>query len=153
MVRTATRELIWIIRDGNTLRVNARVLTDDGTIITSVENGKFYVNRNETYRPGERPDESTLVVFDQKGNQVLKSRFANSQSFEINGVFHDGTKQKMIVTPDSIDLIALLAGGDDTKTKDSCFIDPGDAGRQTPVTQFGRFYIGGPLLTTGDTTD
>jgi hypothetical protein len=102
IIRTKNKELLWVSGKKNALLVDARVLKADGTIIASVEKDKFYVNRNQTYRSPNRPDSSTIEVFDQKGNRVLWLRYANRSTLLIEGEFNDGFGNDLSVSERSI---------------------------------------------------
>lgn len=143
VIRMGSNELIWLVSEHGVLTVNAMVRLDDGTILTSIENGKFYVNRNQTYRPPARPDPSTLVVYDQKGTEMLRVRFENAQSVRVSGHFRDGAGAKIDITSAGL----TLASDSPAQISGACFIDPENAANRGPATQLGRFAIGGsPVL-------
>lgn len=103
VVASQGNELIWVTRESGVLRVNARVLRPDGkTIIATIEIGHFYVNRNQTYRTPERPDESTLNVFDQEGTPVLHMRYANAHVVMIEGIFNAPNGRSISVSKDRV---------------------------------------------------
>jgi hypothetical protein len=85
VLRAANKNLIWISRKNGLLMVEARILKEDGIIIASIEKNQFFVNRNQTYRPPIRADASSLEVFDERGDVVLKLHFVNKKMLVIRG--------------------------------------------------------------------
>jgi hypothetical protein len=72
------------LEDGS-MRLKALQLFDeDGDIITRITDGKLWVN---PLARRERPDFSTLIVYDKRDVEVLKLEFLNHNSISINGIF------------------------------------------------------------------
>ena len=147
IVRTNRHELLAIEGKPGAITVQAKVLDKDGNIIVSVENSKFYVNPNRTYRPPVRNDKSSLKVFDEAGNAVLDLRYANPQTLIVQGIFHANSGQLMLVdSGDAIHLKSSEIGGRATEQSlgGSCNVEPGS---KVPPgyysMQLGDFLFGG----------
>jgi hypothetical protein len=102
VIRTNSKELLWIDGKKGSLKVEARVLAEDGTVIAGIEHSQFFVNPNRTWRPPVRDDKSSLRVVDEKDNVVLKLRFANRNTLIVEGLFNDGTGNSLRILPGNI---------------------------------------------------
>jgi len=72
--------------DGS-LAITLDVFSQDGRIVTRIEDGKFLINPNNAL-PNKRKDASSLQVFDQYGTQVLNMQYLNRQAIWIDAVLH-----------------------------------------------------------------
>jgi hypothetical protein len=73
-------------KDGGLL-VSAKVFDRDGKIIAKIIDNEFFLNRNNMFR-ADRPDKSTLEVFDQYDKRVLFVRYLNKRAIAIFGEFY-----------------------------------------------------------------
>jgi hypothetical protein len=69
------------------IAVTMSIFDQDNKIVVGFDAGKFTVNPNTRYRM-ERPDHSTLVVWDNYNNEVLNMRYINSAAMIISGLLH-----------------------------------------------------------------
>lgn len=65
----------------------ADVKDSNGNLIVRLDKNEFRVNPNN-YFDYKRPDRSTLIVSDQKGNVVINARYMNDRSLRVTGLFH-----------------------------------------------------------------
>jgi hypothetical protein len=74
-----------------------RIFDDRNDIIARIdENGVWY---SPDVR-AQRPDPSTVVVFDHTDTEVLSIKFLNSQTVQISGIFRKEGLPPIVVTPD-----------------------------------------------------
>jgi hypothetical protein len=67
--------------------VSADVFGQDTRIVAQIVDNEFYVNPNNYFRI-ERPDNHTLVVYDQYAHEVLDVRVHNRTSVSVTGRFY-----------------------------------------------------------------
>ena len=145
IVRTDEHELLAVDGKVGALTVEAKVLDENGDIITSIEKGKFYVNPNRTYRSPERNNKSSLKVFDMKGNAALEVRYANRNTLIIEGLFRTALGQLMEVTPNEIRTTSVSKGyTSPQRTSGNCYVQFDDSGHAGYfAVQTGEFFFGG----------
>ena len=111
LVRTDAEEILWVGGKPGLLKVETRIKDHEGNIIVSIEHGKFYVNRNRTYRPPAR-DRSSLEVFDEKGAVILDLSFVNPKTLLIKeGQFFDKLGNHLAITSNSLDMSQSTSAG------------------------------------------
>jgi hypothetical protein len=81
-----SRDWIAVHRLGTGIGVDADLTSEDGKILVQVRNNQFVVNPNNTFNV--TGDDSTLIVHDNYGVEVLNVRFANETAVRINAVFN-----------------------------------------------------------------
>ncbi len=64
------------------------ILSADGKVIVSVQNGRFKINSNNILPSKMRPDKHTLLVMDEFGREALKMRYLNKRTISINALLH-----------------------------------------------------------------
>jgi hypothetical protein len=79
--------VLSIGKSGSGMTVSAKVFSRDGRIVAQIVDNGFFINPNNFFRR-ERPDKSTLVVYDQEGRQVLVVRYLNPSAVKILGIFN-----------------------------------------------------------------
>jgi hypothetical protein len=79
--------ILSIGKIGPGMTVSAKVFSADGRIIAAIVDNEFFINPNNFFRR-ERPDKSTLVVFDQGDREVLRVRYLNPSAIKILGIFN-----------------------------------------------------------------
>ena len=99
------KPVVTIDRDeAGKIGVTVDVRSKDGKIVTQIKNGRFIVNPNNMLTM-KRKDESTLVVVDQYGNEVLNVRYQNNRVIHFQGTLYlEGRESPVIVRDDLIDL-------------------------------------------------
>ena len=60
ILRTEVRELLWLTKVKGHIQINAYLLDERGIIMVQLKDNKFYVNRNQTYRPPDTVDPTFL---------------------------------------------------------------------------------------------
>jgi hypothetical protein len=112
--------LISINRDAQGgISLSADVRDSTGKVITEISNNQFEINPNNTLNPdNSRPDEYTLSVMDQYGNQALYFRYLNPGAVEILGSFYYAPNQGVIIGTST----QLIAGA---TMSGNCFGDNG----------------------------
>jgi hypothetical protein len=83
-------------RNGALSITTLEVFDDRHVNIASVDNNKLWV---EPSSRRERPDPSTLRVFDHNNDKILDLRFANATLLVITGVFRTPNGGKIIIDP------------------------------------------------------
>jgi hypothetical protein len=68
--------------DLQNISISAQVFSGDGKVVTGIVNNIFRINRNNVFTK-DRPDESTLVVTDQNGDEALYMRYLNKREIEL----------------------------------------------------------------------
>lgn len=111
VLRVYGKDLLTIkrLRWSSKISVSSDVWTQEGKIAVTIENNQFRVNPNNTL-PVKRPDRHTLVVEDERKNQVLYVRFINPSTVRITGTFWAGGKYPVIVDDQNIIFGPLLIG-------------------------------------------
>ncbi len=71
----------------NTLALMMEVRSIDNRIIVKMDKSGFTVNPNNYFKM-DRPDRTSLVVFDQEGRRVLNARYVNRGTFLIDGMLN-----------------------------------------------------------------
>jgi hypothetical protein len=68
-------------KDGK-LALSANIFDARGTVVATIENNEFDLNRNNYFKK-KNPDLSTMVVYDQSNDEVINLRFLNPDAFRI----------------------------------------------------------------------
>jgi hypothetical protein len=99
-----------------TLLITATVRSPDGKIIAQIQSGVFYVNPNNSFRI-DRPDKSTLTVYDEEGSVALHVRYMNKRTVYLTGYFIDSNR-KLVVNDDEITAAGFhFSGGCDMDSR------------------------------------
>jgi hypothetical protein len=99
MVRN--ENVLSIGKSGPGMTVSAKVFSRDGRIVAQTIDNEFFINPNNFFRR-ERPDKSTLVVYDQEDRQVLRVRYLNSSAIRILGIFNFPGISPVIIDEDQL---------------------------------------------------
>jgi hypothetical protein len=68
------------------MRIDADVFDTHGNLSARIRDNEFNVIPGQhSYR--ERPDRSTLVVYDKQGKEMLRVRYLNPAAAQIRGIF------------------------------------------------------------------
>ncbi|HEY0375986.1 MAG TPA: hypothetical protein VGC87_03430 [Pyrinomonadaceae bacterium] len=100
-IRFVGKDLISLSRTPDGLNVSAQVFSEDGRIIAEIEDNEFHVNPNNYFKV-KRPDESTLIVYDQQNNPVLNVRYLNPSAIKILGVFHSPNREPVVIEEEKL---------------------------------------------------
>ena len=113
-----------IDRQGSGLLIDADIFDKNGNLTARIQSNEFHLVPAQ-YSYMERPDRSTLVVYDKEGAELFWVRFLNPRSVKIRGRFACKGSQPVQVTDDAI----LAPGG---RIRDSCFKVVGGPGLMFP---------------------
>ena len=100
VIQLADQEAFVMDRRKGGVSISFRVFGDDGRIIARIDNNKFKRNEHTTFEQ-IRPDEHTLIVHDDKDNEVLNIRYLNPSAIKILGVF-SYPQVKLSITDDRV---------------------------------------------------
>jgi hypothetical protein len=87
VVRAKGENVLTLNRKNGEIAVGARIFGADGKIIAEIRDNEFSINPNNYFRK-ERPDKSTLIVYDQEDKKVLDVRFLNPTTVRFLGVLN-----------------------------------------------------------------
>ena len=87
VIKVGNSNLLSIDRGPKGIYVTSDIFGVDGKIIAELNKNRFHINRNNFFRR-ERPDRSTLIVYDGEKRQVLNIRYLNPSAVKILGIFH-----------------------------------------------------------------
>jgi hypothetical protein len=96
------------LQDGSIRLKTIRLFDEDGDILVRITDDKFWVH---PLARRERPDFSTLIVYDKKDVAVLKLEFLDHNSIRINGVFRVPRRPPVIISDASITVGPLTVSG------------------------------------------
>jgi len=68
------------------IAISADIYDADKKLIARLKNNQFVVNPNKVSSMPLRPDQSTLIILDEQGREVLKARYLNAHAFKITGI-------------------------------------------------------------------
>jgi len=77
-------EALRIDRASSDLLITFRVFNDSGTLVARLDRNTFTTGHSAAHV--ERPDTSHLLVFDDRGTQVLDVQFLNPQAIKMTGI-------------------------------------------------------------------
>jgi hypothetical protein len=77
-------EALRIDRAASDLLITFRVFNDSGALVASLDRNTFTTRSSAAHV--ERPDASHLLVFDDRGTQVLEVQFLNPQAIKMTGI-------------------------------------------------------------------
>jgi hypothetical protein len=107
--------------------IDADVFDESGILVARVESNEFHLVPGK-YSYGNRPDRSTLTVFDREGNELLAIRYLNPSTIQIRGVFACKGSEPIMVTDDAVMTVGRKAA---LSIGNCLFDDP--AGIRLPV--------------------
>jgi hypothetical protein len=85
-------------RDGN-IAVSLKILDKNSDLVTSIDRNEFNIANHALLTHKPRPDKSTLVVFDEQGNEALYVRYLNKSAIYIRGNMYLGGRRWNIDIP------------------------------------------------------
>jgi hypothetical protein len=87
------------LEDGSIRLKTLQLFDEDGDILVRITDDKLWVH---PLARRERPDFSTIIVYDKRDVEVLKLEFLNHNSIRINGVFRVPRRPPVIISDASI---------------------------------------------------
>jgi hypothetical protein len=96
VIQTAGHQLLVASRTAEGLSISARIYSPDGRIIAEIDNNEFTINQNNYFKR-DRPDKSTLVVYDQYNTPVLNVRYLNPTTVKVMGTFRYGNRPPIVI--------------------------------------------------------
>jgi hypothetical protein len=87
VLRVGDKDLLIINKEQNRIIVSGRFYSSDGRIVAELKDNYFAINPNNYFRI-ERPDHHRLVVYDQKGDQILNIEYINAMFIKLLGTFY-----------------------------------------------------------------
>jgi hypothetical protein len=100
VVRVAGQNLLAIHRTLAGISIDLKIFADDGKIIVQIEDNKFYINPNNSFRV-TNPDPHSLVVFDDMAEKVLDIKFLNPTTIRVSGIFRYRGHEPVRIIEDS----------------------------------------------------
>jgi hypothetical protein len=79
-------DLLTITRSAEGIALNVRIYSPDGRIVAMVERNEFTINPNNYFKK-KRPDKSTLIVYDQTGEEAINAHLSNRAYMIVTGKF------------------------------------------------------------------
>jgi hypothetical protein len=80
-------DILTLNKKDNEIAVSVKIFGRDGRIVAEIRDNEFSINPNNYFRK-ERPDKSTLIVYDQEDRKVLDVRFLNPSTVRFLGVLN-----------------------------------------------------------------
>jgi hypothetical protein len=103
--------LVTVTRTNNQLFISCEIRSEDGRFIAQIRNNQFHVNPVNYFRI-ERPDRSTLSVFEQTGGRVLSVEFLNPLAIRMSGTFRAiNGKEAVLVTDEYVEFSKIQLFG------------------------------------------
>ena len=89
-------DLFTIRKTSKGIYLNITIRSRNGRIVAEIIDNEFHINPNNYYRR-ERPDVSSLTVYDQEGNAVLNVHYINATAIKILGVFNSPDQLPIVI--------------------------------------------------------
>lgn len=87
VIRAKGQDILTLNKKNNEIAVGVRIFGRDGRIVAEIRDNEFFINPNNYFRK-ERPDKSTLIVYDQEDKKVIDVRFLNPTTVRFLGVLN-----------------------------------------------------------------
>jgi hypothetical protein len=87
VIRAKGEDVLTLNKKDNAIAIGVKIFGGDGRIVAEIRDNEFSINPNNYFRK-ERPDNSTLIVYDQEDRKVLDVRFLNSNTVRFSGVLN-----------------------------------------------------------------
>lgn len=87
VIKVKDKTLLSYDKKGNGIAVSGKFFSRDNRIIAELKDNKFFINPNNYFRL-ERPDEHSLSVYDQDGNEALNVEYVNPSVIRMFGRFY-----------------------------------------------------------------
>jgi hypothetical protein len=78
---------LTVRRSNEGIALDARVYSADGRIVAEIQGNEFTINPNNYFKK-KRSDKSTLIVYNQTGEEAISVRFCNLAYMIVTGTFH-----------------------------------------------------------------
>jgi hypothetical protein len=85
--------------EGGNIAVSLKVVDKSGDLVTSIDRNELNIANHALLTHKPRPDKSTLVVFDEGGNEALYVRYLNKKAIYIRGYMYLGGRRWVIDFP------------------------------------------------------
>ena len=96
VIEVGNQKLLVINKKGNRITISAKFFSQDNRIVGELKDNQFYINPNNYFRI-ERPNEHSLIVHDQEGNQAINVEFLNSSAIRLLGRFYLPNRPPIII--------------------------------------------------------
>jgi hypothetical protein len=107
VLRIAGKDMLVLRRSGEGISVDAKIFGLENSIIAEIKDNKFFINeKSPNYFRMDRPDDHTIIVYNQNTDEVLHLRYINSHAFSISGVFRYSGRPEVDITD-----AGILIGG------------------------------------------
>lgn len=111
IVEIAGKELLSVERVNGNLLISAEIYDVYGKIIAEIKNNEFTINQNNFFRR-ERPDKSTLIVYDQYNVEVLNIRYLNPSAIKVLGTFRYKNRPPVVIRENEMEFGGGIISGD-----------------------------------------
>jgi len=101
VIEVGKEQAIVINKKEDKITISAKLFSRDGKIVAELRENKFYINPNNYFRI-ERPNEHTLIVYDQESNQILNVEYLNPYVIKFLGRLYFPNHMPIIITEDCV---------------------------------------------------
>jgi len=96
VIEVGNQKLLVINKKGNRITISAKFFNRDNRIVGELKDNRFYINPNNYFRI-ERPNEHSLIVYDQEDNQAINVEFLNPSTIRLLGRFYLPNRRPIII--------------------------------------------------------
>lgn len=110
VIQVANQPILMIDKKEKNILVSAKFFSEDLKILAELKENKFFINPNNYFRI-ERPNDHTLIVYDQQGLQALNINFLNKANIKLLGRFYFPGRPPLIIEEKRMSFGGLIMGG------------------------------------------
>jgi len=99
VIEVGNQQLLIINKKGDRITISAKFFSRDNRIVGELKENQFYINPNNYFRI-ERPNEHSLIVYDQEGNKTINLEFLNPSAIRLLGRFYLPNRPPIIIEED-----------------------------------------------------
>lgn len=103
VIEVGNEKLLTINKKGTKIIISARFFSRDNRIVGELKDNQFYINPNNYFRI-EKPNEHSLIVYDQEGNQAINVEFLNPSAIKLLGRFYLPKRSPIIIEEELLTL-------------------------------------------------
>jgi len=99
IIEVGGQPLLSIDKKNENITISAKFFSSNNRIVAELKENEFYINPNNYFRI-EKPNEHSLIVYDQQGDKILNVHFINSSAIKILGRFYLPNRSPIIIDED-----------------------------------------------------
>jgi hypothetical protein len=96
ILRVGGQDILVINKKNNAVTISAKFYSRDKKIVAELKENKFFINPNNYFRV-EYPDESSLIVYDQEGIQILNVDYLNKTAIKLLGTIYIPNRDTIVI--------------------------------------------------------